>query len=67
MYDHVERFGNINRHGHSTVGRTELVETPCDLVSEGEEGSGSGPFGTETMLSGGNWKVVVSFWKQEAF
>ena len=23
--------------------------------------------GTKTMLSGSNWKVVVEFWKQEAF
>ena len=52
MDDHVESFGKIYRHGHSTVGRTELVEAPCDLVGKGEEGSGGGPVGTETMLRG---------------
>ena len=63
MYDHVKSFGKINRHGHSTVERTELVEAPCDL----EDGNGRGPVGTETMLSGGNWEVVVKFWKEEVF
>ena len=67
MYDHVESFGKISQHGHSTVGRTELVEAPCDLVGKGEEDSGGGSVETETMLSGGNWEVVVKFWKKEAF
>ena len=40
MYDHVESFGKINRHGHSTVGGIELVEAPCDVVGKGEEGRG---------------------------
>ena len=63
MYDHVESFGKINRRGHSTVGRTALVEAPSDLVCKGEEGSGGGPVGTETMLGGSSWEVVVEFWK----
>ena len=67
MHHHVKSFEKINRHGQSTVDRTGLVETPCDLVGKGEEGSGGGPVGTETMLSGGNWEVVVKLWKQEAF
>ena len=50
MYDHVESFGKINRHGHSTVGRTGLIEAPSDLVGKGEEGSGGGLVWTETML-----------------
>ena len=43
------------------VGMTELVKTPCDLVGKVEEGSGSEPVGTESLLSGGNWDVVVKF------
>ena len=49
------------------VGRTALVEAPSDLVCKGEEGSGGGLVGTETMLNGGNWEVVVEFWMLEAF
>ena len=60
MYDHVESFGKINRHGYSTVGVTELVKAPCDLVSKGEEGSGIGPVGTETMLSGATGRWLLS-------
>ena len=67
MDDHVESFGKINRHGHRTVGGSGLVKAPGDLVGEGEEGSGGGPVGTETVLSGGNWEVAVEFWKQEPF
>ena len=59
MGDHVESFGKINRHGNSIVARTELVESPCDLVRD--LGSVGGPVGTETCLSGGNWEVVVKF------
>ena len=67
MYDHVESFGKNYRHGHSTIGRTELVKAPCDLVGKGKEGSGGGLVGTETMLSRDNWELVVEFWKQNAF
>ena len=52
--DHVESFGKINRHGHSMVVGIQLVEALFDLVGKGEEGSGGGPVGTKTMLSGGN-------------
>ena len=53
MYDRVESFGEINRHGHSTVRRTELVKTPCDLVDEGEEGSVGGLVMTEAIAEWG--------------
>ena len=67
VYDHVESLIKINRHGRSTLGSTELVKTSCDLVGKGEESSGGGPVGTETMFSVGNMVVVIEFWKQEAY
>ena len=50
----------MNRHGHSTVGGPELVKVPCDLVGKREEGNGGGPVGTETMLSGGTGRGLLS-------
>ena len=65
--DMVESLGKINRHGLSTVRRTNLIKAPYDLVGKGEEGSGDGPVMKEAMMSGGKWEVAVKFWQQEAF
>ena len=45
-------------------GGQSWLKPPCVLVVEGELGSCDEPVRMEVMLSGGNWEVVVKFWKQ---
>ena len=42
IVDRVERFAEVNRHGHCSIGWPGLVEAQGHLVSEGKEGSGGG-------------------------
>ena len=52
MVDRVESLRQVNRHGHGAEGWSWLVEAADHLVDKGEECSGSGSGGTETMLCG---------------
>ena len=58
MGDRVEGFGKVYCHGHRSVWWPGLIETQGHFVYEGEEGSGGGVLGSESMLGFGKGKGV---------
>ena len=66
VWDRVESFRKINRHGHCSVWWPGLVEARGHFVCEGEECCGGVVSCSETVLCGGEGEGI-EFWKEEPF